>query len=553
MAAFFNLFNEIFKVLSNYTKLKDYFVNYKKNKTYIFNSIFRVISRSMPADDLYKTLHFFSFFKFLSIHYTVFLMLSAQINSRDSEVLDFLNFIKKRKKHIPLEYVDLHYFELLHENIKLAYTKDDFLIVFQTKTAFQNYKMIRFFLDIYPPESQQDLNTVSLRTNKYCKFYQIENIENTNGEFLLSSTTGSHHFVDPLCYQDKDPRLNRSVKLPNKGIWKLENVIVNSEFQILKDEIYILHDKSSDPRNGFVAGHWQTTDYVKNTGYAMMYEDNIQSKNIDTAALISGRCTKNYFHWLIEYAPKIIRLAESEIKIDYILIGSDMPRQHYEFLDFLCRKYNFKYMEIGPRTNIKINTLYVPSQMTYIPDDPKYEYWESGGLYEPDLQRIADLASEMKNTAGLKHSEENFDKVYITRKNVRSRSITNEDAVEQLLKSYGFKIVDTSHLNLVEQIQVFQSAKVIASPAGAAMANLVFCKPNTQVICLVADINKKFCLQANIASLRKCNFTYLTGALTYPKSNFVDSAEYRFSDFTIPLNKLEALLKDLDDNSLNIQ
>lgn len=553
MVSFFKLFKEIFKVLSSYAKLKYYFGNYRKNRTYIFNSIFRVIARSMSANDMYRTLKFFSFFKNFSIHYAIFLALSAQTNLKNDEVKSVLNFIKKSKKHIPLNYSDLHYFKLLYENIRAVYKKEDFFKVFQAKSDFQSYKMMRLLLDIYPPQNDNDLTEIYMHTNEFFRFYQIKNIENIDAQFLLSSGTTTHEFLDPFCYQDQEPRLDRTVKLPNKGTWKLQNVVVNGEFQILKNEKYILHDRSADPRNGFIAGHWHTTEHVKNTSYVMMFEDNVQSENIDTAALISGRCTKNYFHWIVEYAPKIVRLAESKIKIDYLLVGSHMPRQHYEFLDFLCRKYDFKYFTINPHSKIKISTLYIPAQMTFIPDDPKYEYWESGGLYGPDLQNIADLALEMMKEANLSPTKETFDKIYISRKNVISRSITNEDAVEQLFKSYGFKIIDTTHLSFTEQIRLFQSAKVIASPAGAAMANLVFCKPNTHVICLVADINKKFCLQANIASLRKCAFTFITGVLTYPKDNFCDTAEYRFSDFTISLDKLEALLKDLDDNSLIIQ
>lgn len=553
MAVFCNLFNEIFKVLNNFSKLKDYFINYKKNNTYIFNSVFRVLSRSMSSNDLYKMLKSFSVLKNFSTHYTVFLMLAAQINSQEVEVKALLEFIKKRKRHIPINYSDLHYFKMLYENIRYINTTDDFFKLFQAKNSFENYKMRCLFFDIYQTLNAHDLNEIDPQKNQFYKFYQIQNITDVDAKFDLSATTTPHKFTDPFCYQDNEPRIDRVVQIPNEGIWTLQNVIVNSEFQILKNNTYILHDTSSDPRNGFVASHWQTTKYIKSTNFAMIYEHTIQLSNINSAALISGRCTKNYFHWLIEYAPKIIRFAESKLKIDYLLVGRDMPKQHYEFLDFLCHKYGLKYFKVEPNTHLKINTLYVPSQMTYIPDDPQYEYWESGSLYDQDLQHINNLATEMKNSASLPPLSDDFKRIYVTRKSARSRSITNETELELIFKSKGFKIVDTSQLNFTQQVQLFQFADVIASPAGAAMANLVFCKPEAKIICLVAELNKKFCIQANIAALRKCTFIYVTGNMTYPEDNYSDFSEYRFSDFTILPNKLEALLKDLDDNSLIIQ
>lgn len=553
MAVFCNLFNEIFKVLNNYSKLKDYFANYKKNNTYIFNSVFRVLSRSMSPNDLYKMLKIFSFFKTFSTHYTVFLMLGAQINSKENEVKALLEFLKKRKRNIPINYSDLHYFRTLYQNIGSVITRNDFFQLFQAKNSFENYKMRCLFFDIYNTLSANDLNEIDPQKDQYYKFYHLQNITDVEAQFSLSTTTAPHKFTDPFCYQDTEPRIDRVVQIPKEGVWTIQNVIVNSEFQILKNNSYILHDVSSDPRNGFVASHCQTTKHVKTTDYAMLYEHSFQLKNVNSAALISGRCTKNYFHWLIEYAPKIIRFAESKLKADYLLVGSGMPKQHHEFLDFLCRKYGLKYLIVEPNTHLNINTLYIPSQMTYIPDDPQFEYWESGSLYEKDLEHINTLATEMKNSAALPALSNEFKRIYITRKSVRSRSITNESELELFFKTKGFKIVDTSQLNFAQQVQLFQNADIIVSPAGAAMANLVFCKSNAKIICLVAELNKKFCIQANIAALRKCTFIYVTGKMAYPKDNYSDFSEYRFSDFTIPLDKLEALLKDLDDNSLIVQ
>jgi capsular polysaccharide biosynthesis protein len=58
----------------------------------------------------------------------------------------------------------------------------------------------------------------------------------------------------------------------------------------------------------------------------------------------------------------------------------------------------------------------------------------------------------------------------------------NENEVFNVLEKYGFKKVKLSTLSFIEKIQLFQSAKVIVSPHGAGLTNIVFCNPATKVI-----------------------------------------------------------------------
>ena len=552
MVVFKKLISEFFILLKNFHKLKYYFFNYKKNKSYIFNSMFRFMARSTTPSELYNFLKQFEWLKYLSSTYLVFLTLSAQLNNKDDEVLSYFSFLKKMKMKMKIDFVNLGQFRSLHKNINLFFSKHEFYDMFRVSDDYQTYKAVRLFLEVYPVQTGADLEEfkkikLPTKSSKYFSIYKLIDIDGTDSEKIINVKKSNYNFLDPLCYSDNEIQEPRTAKIPDQIIWKLFDVKVNGTFQVFKNDGYILYDKSADPRNGFVAGHWQTTDLIQNTDYVLIYENTQNIVEIDAAVLISGRCTQNYFHWVIEYIPKIILYAKSGSKANSLLVGHGMPKQHYDFLKFLCEKYNLSYFEIKPNTHVKVKELFIPSQHTYIPDDSKYEYWQGGAIDTEAINALADHGYEMLDNSITHKASKDYERIYISRKNTRARSITNESAIENLFQQHGFDIIDTSLFSFTEQVKLFKNAKIIASPTGAAMANLAFCQPGTKIICLVSTANKKFCIQANIAISRLCTFTYVVGDIVYPRSNFTTDTEYRFSDFFVPLEKLKKMLNELDD------
>lgn len=73
-------------------------------------------------------------------------------------------------------------------------------------------------------------------------------------------------------------------------------------------------------------------------------------------------------------------------------------------------------------------------------------------------------------------------KLYISRGDATLRRVKNEKEVLALLEPLGFEGQMISHLPFPEQAALFASADVIVAPHGAALANLMFCRPGTQVL-----------------------------------------------------------------------
>ena len=88
------------------------------------------------------------------------------------------------------------------------------------------------------------------------------------------------------------------------------------------------------------------------------------------------------------------------------------------------------------------------------------------------LQSIRDIVPD-KNI--------NFEKIYIRREDANYRVILNEADLIDKLKKNGFYIINTSQYEILDQISFFLNAKVILSPYGSGLANIIFCNPGTKV------------------------------------------------------------------------
>jgi capsular polysaccharide biosynthesis protein len=66
----------------------------------------------------------------------------------------------------------------------------------------------------------------------------------------------------------------------------------------------------------------------------------------------------------------------------------------------------------------------------------------------------------------------------------RSGTLLNEEQVASRLAAKGFEVIDPGAMTLEEQISTFRGAQRVVGVIGAAMTNIVFCSPGTEVMVL---------------------------------------------------------------------
>ena len=72
-------------------------------------------------------------------------------------------------------------------------------------------------------------------------------------------------------------------------------------------------------------------------------------------------------------------------------------------------------------------------------------------------------------------------KIYVTREDSNYRKIINEGDIVTLLREKGYRVINPQLYELEEQIEIFSNADKIIAPHGSNLANIIFCKPGTEI------------------------------------------------------------------------
>jgi glycosyl transferase family 61/methyltransferase family protein len=178
---------------------------------------------------------------------------------------------------------------------------------------------------------------------------------------------------------------------------------------------------------------------------------------------ILPRHAQNYAHWMLEVLPRIDLFRRSGIPIDTFVIDTRTAPFQNETLATLGVDEG-SILELDHRFHISAAELAV----SYLPYPFNGPSWI-----------CAFLKKELLGDAS-PHAKE---RLYVSRGNaVRGRGIVNEGEVKDVLAEFEFREFVADRCSVAEQAEAFASADVIAGPHGAALTNLVFCRPGTKVI-----------------------------------------------------------------------
>jgi len=111
-------------------------------------------------------------------------------------------------------------------------------------------------------------------------------------------------------------------------------------------------------------------------------------------------------------------------------------------------------------------------------------------------------------------------RLYLSREGAAIRKVTNEPAVIDMLSRHGFDAVEPAGVPFRQQAGLFRSADVVVAPHGAALANLMFCRPGTRVLeFFPADFVDDCYLR--ISKSMELRYHYLFGGKSeFPKRNY---------------------------------
>jgi capsular polysaccharide biosynthesis protein len=270
----------------------------------------------------------------------------------------------------------------------------------------------------------------------------------------------------------------------------LEHAVVDAESAIpatrttlvLDDHVDLSRHQSPEWRRGLYR-----RGTVDNPVLRTLCGDSFTHAELPTAIVLTSDYWTNWAHFLTEILPKALIAERRAQWRDWpMLISSSRLRNAEELLRLLLMP-DRRIVKAYGRTRID-EAGYV-SSVGFCP----LEYVYDARTEFPDMRPtdciFSPYALEMVRAAAKRLAPPAADSapsyLYL-RRSSNIRQLLNQDEVERQFSARGFKIVAPEKLSVMQQIELFSRARVIAGPAGAALANLVFAPPGCQLLILAA-------------------------------------------------------------------
>ena len=196
----------------------------------------------------------------------------------------------------------------------------------------------------------------------------------------------------------------------------------------------------------------------------------------------------NYFHWFFNSLSKYFFYKKfyKFKKNDYFIVPNLKHNYQIESLKILKIK---NIINAYDQKHIRANKL-ITMNFKYTINHP---HWLINDLKKAFKINRFNLIKKQK-------------KLFILREGINNlaRGIENKKDLIHFLRNKNFLIINPSKLNFLNEIKLFNSAKIIISLYGAALTNIIFCKNNANVI----ELRNTFTddLYKNITKKAKLNY-----------------------------------------------
>lgn len=267
-------------------------------------------------------------------------------------------------------------------------------------------------------------------------------------------------------------------------------------------------------------------------------------------AVLTTALDNCYFHWIYNTLSRLALLEQQKIEYDWLFVACDSPYmkemlslwgidlkkiiepfkenayiqadelifpshlgvrepepQKYVSdwipLELFCEKWDLDFKEMKPiGSNIKKIDSMIPHDISL---DNIHLRWTAlcSMYYHPQILNYMQykLLSCLKETSSLNK------RVFISRKDAAIRNLLNEDEIFAIFEKNGFTRYNLANLSVLEQIELFHNADIIVAAHGAALSNLLFCKPNTHVIEIFQE--RSDCCFYYLSQDLKLNYHYI--------------------------------------------
>ncbi|MGF1494385.1 MAG: DUF563 domain-containing protein [Microcoleaceae cyanobacterium] len=201
----------------------------------------------------------------------------------------------------------------------------------------------------------------------------------------------------------------------------------------------------------------------------------------------------NFFHWMVEILPRLHLYDQSrDLHPLPLIVPSNSPGFVRESLTLTG--YLGRVLFLG-RGTYHFQKLHFLSRLS-----------TAGDVSPLSIQWLNQKFPVASRNEFLPHKR----RIYVSRRDAKTRYLTNDAEVQAVLSQFGFETITMSDYSLAQQIELFRQAEFVIGSHGAAFANLVFTPPGAT---LIEFFQVGHCHQAyyRIASLKGIQYGFLVG------------------------------------------
>ncbi|WP_299819415.1 glycosyltransferase family 61 protein [uncultured Jannaschia sp.] len=172
------------------------------------------------------------------------------------------------------------------------------------------------------------------------------------------------------------------------------------------------------------------------------------------AVWIAERVFDNYAHWFTAHLGKLVFLRDRGLLGDLVL-----PAGRPVWLDASLERIG-----VRPAAELPRGAALAAEELLVLECD----------RFRPELLGAA-RAAAADASAG-------EDKVFVSRRSARGRSLLGEETLLPLLRGRGFEAVEMERLGFDAQVALMARTRILLAPHGAGLANMLFCAPGTTIV-----------------------------------------------------------------------
>ena len=321
------------------------------------------------------------------------------------------------------------------------------------------------------------------------------------------------------------------------SIYHFKNVLMN-----IHSSSFLLQDSDTLVVERLVDVPLEYCDY--SAGFIRMHNANYALIRLNRKIIkfkkiffLGGNGCFNYYHWVMEIAPKILFLSNQvldEYPVDCIVCDASVENieSYRKILNIILKAAKIdlpivfvnKYQEVFAEEVLYINNL----NNVVFNNQNKLSSLEYSHFSVSFLTNIRNVLIKSVNPVKSLYS-----KIFLARKLGQLRQY-NQDEVLSYFKTQGFQPVYLEEYSFDEQIALFKHADFIVGPSGAAWTNLIFCKAGCKGISWLSEPLSEFSVFSSLARIFECDLRFvLTDQIT--------DEENIHSDYVINVADLENL------------